>query len=274
MLLKQYFSCVQKEPTIYSLMKQTLQTLALVAFFGLPQTLFSQHAVTTLAGSSTGYMDGTGTGARFNSPTGLSISPDGQSLYLADYLGHRIRKVNLSNNAVTTIAGNGTGGATDGIGSSAQFFAPTGLAQSSDGLYLYIADNGNSLIRRITLATNEVTTIAGDGNFAFANNSNGLLASFNQPTDIKVAPGDSVIYISDTENQVIRKMNLLTTSVSTFAGIALTPDYVDANGTSAGFRFPAGLTMTTDGLSLYLADGGNQLLLEVARKVLLIMPMD
>ena len=238
-------------------MKQIVQTLALVAFFGLPQTTFSQHAVTTLAGSTTGYLDGIGTAAKFNSPTGLCISADGLSLYLADYLGHRIRKVNLSNNAVTTIAGDGAAGALDGTGLDAQFSTPTGLAQSSDGLYLYIADNGNSLIRRITVATNEVITIAGNGSFGFGNNSNGLLASFNQPTDIKVAPGDSVIYISDTENHVIRKMNLLTTSVTTFVGIAQTPDFVDANGTSAGFRFPAGLSISTDGLSLFLADGGN-----------------
>ena len=103
-------------------------------------------AVTTLAGGIVGTNDGTGTNARFYSPSGLAIS--GTSLYVADLSNHAIRVVNTGTGAVTTIAGlKGTPGTDDGTGTNARFNAPVGLVISDTSMY--VADLNNNAIRLI-----------------------------------------------------------------------------------------------------------------------------
>lgn len=240
----------------------TKSVLTILLFIIVCESAFSQHQVSTTAGSSQGYQDGTTTSARFSAPTDACISPDGQSIYIADYSGNRIRKINRSTNQVTTLAGNGTMGSTDGVGTSAKFSYPSGLAISSNGQILYIADNGNSLIRKLDLSNNSVTTIAGDGNFSHSDNTNALQASFNQPTDLALR-GDTVLFISDTENHVIRKFNLVTNAVTTVVGYVGVGGFLDGIGTSAAVKNPAGLAISQDGSMLYLADNGNNMIRKI-----------
>ncbi|MBL7999705.1 MAG: T9SS type A sorting domain-containing protein, partial [Candidatus Kapabacteria bacterium] len=103
-----------------------------------------------------GFADGTGTSAQFNLPTGVAVSPDGLTVYVADKDNHRIRKVS-ADGTVTTLAGSTTGFA-DGTGASAQFSFPTGVSVSPDGTTVYVADSGNDRIRKITLGTTSVET--------------------------------------------------------------------------------------------------------------------
>lgn len=226
-----------------------------IAFF-LCLSAYSQHQVTTLAGSSQGFSDGAAASARFYAPTGLTVSPNGTFVYVADYSGHRIRKINISTNQVSTVAGTGASGLANGSASSAQFSYPAGLAISADGNFLYVADNGNSLIRKIDLSTNMVTTLAGDGNFDHADNTDGLMASFNQPTDLEIQ-GDSVLFVSDTENHVIRRISLSSTSVTTVVGYIGVGDFLDGTGTAAAVSSPASMAISSDGQTLFLADNGN-----------------
>ena len=102
--------------------------------------------VSTIAGSETaGYKDGTGAAAQFNRPTGIAVS--GTTLYVADYDNHRIRAIDLTSpeKTVITIAGDGTAGNTDGIGSAAKIGLPSGIVVSGDTLYV---TSGN-LIRKL-----------------------------------------------------------------------------------------------------------------------------
>ena len=102
--------------------------------------------VDTFAGNGTaGYKDDTGTAAQFNQPIGLAVN--GNTLYVSDYSGHRIRSIDLASRVVTTIAGNGTAGYKDGMGSTAQFNQPTGLAVN--GNTLYVGSFGNRVIRKL-----------------------------------------------------------------------------------------------------------------------------
>ena len=101
-------------------------------------------AVTTLAGSSSGNTDATGTSATFNYPKG--ITTDGTNLYVADYSNHRIRKIVISTGVVTTLAGSSSG-STDATGTSASFNYPIGI--TTDGTNLYVADQSNHRIRKI-----------------------------------------------------------------------------------------------------------------------------
>jgi len=101
-------------------------------------------AVTTLAGSSSGSTDATGTSASFNSPRG--ITTDGTNLYVADTNNHRIRKIVISTGSVTTLAGS-TKGSTDATGTSASFSYPEGI--TTDGTNLYVSATYNHRIRKI-----------------------------------------------------------------------------------------------------------------------------
>jgi DNA-binding beta-propeller fold protein YncE len=223
----------------------------------------AQNAVTTHAGSSQGFADATGTSAKFKAPTGICISPDGLYLYVADYSGHRIRRINIATKSVSTIAGSGASGYADGTSTAALFSYPSGLCISGDGTTLYVSDYGNSRIRKIILATLSVTTIAGDGTFSYADNTSGLSAAFNSPTDI-VNNHDSVLYISDTENHLIRKFNIATTEVSTLAGMAGVGGFQNGIGTNAAFRLPKGMAVSEDGTTLYIADNGNNMIRSIS----------
>ncbi|MDF2436083.1 MAG: hypothetical protein K0Q95_459 [Bacteroidota bacterium] len=220
---------------------------------------FAQHAVTTHAGSTQGFADATGSSAKFKAPTGICISPDGAYLYVADYSGHRIRRINVTTRAVSTIAGSGASGYSDATGTTAMFSYPSGICISGDGTKLYVSDYGNSCIRQIIISSQVVSTIAGNGSFAYADNANGLAASFNSPTDI-INNHDSVLYISDTENHLIRKYDINTTAVSTIAGMQGVAGFQNGIGTNAAFRFPKGMSVSEDGNALYVADNGNNLI--------------
>src|SRR5208283_2659603 len=118
-------------------------------------------AVTTLAGLAgvSGSDDGTGSDARFDSPSAVAVDGAG-NIYVADTLNNTLRMVTASG-VVSTLAGTpGSSGSADGMGSAAQFQGPQGVAIDSAG-NLYVADTNNHTIRKVVLATGEVTTIAG-----------------------------------------------------------------------------------------------------------------
>jgi sugar lactone lactonase YvrE len=102
--------------------------------------------VSTLAGlaGNSGDADGTGINARFDYPTGVAIDGAGD-VYVADHGNNTIRKI-LSDGSVSTLAGLVGGGSSDGTGTDAQFWSPSGMAVDSDG-NVYIADTGNNTIR-------------------------------------------------------------------------------------------------------------------------------
>ena len=157
--------------------------------------------VITFAGSGigrSGYADKEGVSALFNLPRGLAVS--GDMLYVADSGNHRIRAVNLTNKAVTTIAGSGRG-YKDDAGSAAQFDDPRGLAVS--GSTLYVADHSNHRIRAIDLASADkaVTTIAGNGTSG-SSDAIGTAAQVHSPLGIAVS--GSTLYL--TSGKQIRKL--------------------------------------------------------------------
>jgi sugar lactone lactonase YvrE len=201
-------------------------------------------AVTTLAGSSSGSTDATGTSASFDNPMG--ITTDGTNLYVADYGNHRIRKIVIDNGTVTTLAGSSSG-STDATGTSASFDNPMGI--TTDGTNLYVADNGNDRIRIIVIDNGTVTTLAGSSQGS--TDATGTSASFNNPHGITT--DGTNLYVADESNHRIRKIVIDNGTVTTIAGSS--QGYTDATGTSARFYRPRGIT--TDGTNLYVADMYN-----------------
>ena len=195
--------------------------------------VISTGAVTTVAGTgSSGSANGTGTSASFNYPRG--ITTDGTILYVADNSNHLIRKIVISTGAVTTLAGTGSSGSANGTGTSASFYAPSGI--TTDGTNLYVVDYGNHLIRQIVISTGVVTTLAGTGSSGSADNSTGTSASFYYPTGITT--DGTNLYVADN-NHLIRKIVISTGVVTTVAGTGSSGS-ANGTGTSASFSYPYG----------------------------------
>jgi sugar lactone lactonase YvrE len=156
--------------------------------------------VTTLAGSSEGDAEGTGTAAQFKKPKDLIFDAAG-NLYVTDADNFKIKKI-TSAGVVTTFAGSGQGAA-DGTGSAAQFNYAAGITIDGSG-NLYLADENNQKIRKITSA-GVVTTLMGTTN-GFADGDIAT-AQFSYPTGIAVDANGNV-YIADKDNHKIRKITI------------------------------------------------------------------
>lgn len=161
--------------------------------------------VSTLAGSTQGFANGSGIQAQFNYPTDLCADALG-NIFIADRYNHCIRIMTYAG-VVTTFTG-GTSGYADGVGLNAQFNAPTGVAVDNNNNIL-VSDQGNHKIRKITQGA-VVTTLAG----STMGNADGIgsTAQFNSPKDICVFSGGT-IYVSDNSNHRIRSIMGLPTSL-------------------------------------------------------------
>ncbi len=191
-------------------------------------------------------------------PFGVCLSSDGNTMYLTSYMGHNIRKIDMLTNAVSVVAGSGVLGFQNGSSTTAKFSYPTGIAVNTTNTKLYVADNGNSLIREIDLTSNQVTTFVGDGSFAFADGI-GEAAKLNQPFDIKMS-GDSVLYFSDSENHCIRKISIASRQVTTIFGTGGNLGFQDGIGTSTMMNNPRGIALSLDGNTIYIAEIGYSIL--------------
>jgi DNA-binding beta-propeller fold protein YncE len=170
-------------------------------------------------------------------------------IYVADTNVHAIKKISLADESSVTWAGTpGTSGTTTGdTRLNVLFNTPAGIAVDTATGIVYVSDSGNHTIRKIDAAGN-VTTIAGiAGTSGYKNSGTGTLAKFNLPTNL-VFSGNA-LYVTDTNNHAIRKIDTTTNAVTTFAGSAgtidtdLTSTYgnVDGTGTAATFYFPRGI---------------------------------
>lgn len=197
---------------------------------------------------SMGYDEGTGSDASFNSPYAIATDDNG-NFYVSDFQNHVIRKI-TSAGVVSTFAGSGTLGFTDGTGSSAVFYAPADVAIDGSG-NLYVADFMNHAIRKIT-PEGVVTTLAGNGSSGSADGT-GANARFYHPMGVAV-DGDGNVYVADRYNQLIRKVTPEGV-VTTLAGTG-SEGTEDGTGTAASFTNPFKLDVDGSG-NVYVATGGH-----------------
>ena len=207
--------------------------------------------VTTLAGTAgrKGSTDGVGAAARFNLPHGIAMDANGV-VYVADTFNHTIRKITPAG-SVTTLAGTaGRKGSTDGLGTTALFNSPAGVAVDAQGT-VYVADNGNHTIRKIA-PTGSVTTLAGAAGHRGGTDGPGPTARFRYPTGVAV-DASGTVYVTDHMNATIRRITPVG-EVTTMAGTALGFGHTDGIGQAARFKSISGIAADAQG-TLYVTDG-------------------
>jgi hypothetical protein len=222
----------------------------------------SAGVVTTLAGlaGNMGSANGTGGGARFYYPYGVSADTNG-NIYVADSGNNNIRKV-TSTGVVTTLAGlAGSSGTNNGTGSAARFYFPCGVAVDTAG-NVYVADTGNNTIRKVTPAE-VVTTLAGlAGNSAGSTDGTGSAARFYSAG--VAVDTDGNVYVADSANNTIRKVTPVGANwvVMTLVGQAGVAGSANGTNSAARFNWPAFMTVDNAG-NLYVADEHNDTIRKV-----------
>ncbi len=180
------------------------------------------------------------------------------NLYIAETQRHLIRKVdNLGN--ITNFAGDGTQGFSGdgGPAVAAHLNSPQGVVLDASG-NLFLSDSANHRVRRVDAITNVISTVAGDGKAAFAGDGGpALAASLSLPRSLCLDPSGKNLYIADTRNHRIRRVDLTTARIETIAGNGVEDFAGDgALATSASLDSPDGIAVDLGG-NLFIADTHN-----------------
>lgn len=191
------------------------------------------------------------TEASFTTPTGVAVDAAG-NVFVTNNGNNAILKV-AADGMISFFAGKaGATGSVDGKGDAARFATPRGIAIDAMG-NLYVADEGNSNIRKIT-AAGVVTTLAGTAGQSGSADGSGAEARFGAPRGLTVDAAGNV-YVADTDNHIIRKITRAGV-VTTIAGYAGEAGGLNGAASAARFSEPRGIAVDAEG-NIFVADTGN-----------------
>jgi len=212
--------------------------------------------VSTFAGSSSpGFNNGPGATASFNEPWSLACDNAG-NVYVADAKNYAIRKITPLG-IVSTVAGTGSFGVTNGPVSTAQFGFPSGVAVSPNGAKVYVCDRMTHTIREIS--GGNVITLAGTAFSAGSIDGSGAAARFDHPYSIALDIQGNV-FVADEWNNKVRRVSP-SGVVTTFAGSGM-PGSTNGSAASASFNGPWGITTSPNG-DIYVSEGNNFLIRKI-----------
>jgi YVTN family beta-propeller protein len=197
---------------------------------------------------------------------GIAIDSTQQFLYVSDHSDHSIKVLELSTGQVDAwVGGNERPGFADDVGVEARFRQPTGLV--TFGNYLYVADTGNNLIRRIDVDTRAVTTVGGspaslgvngksvDGRrTSLRRKSVKAKGSHHGPTCLAVDSKGKYLLVTDREGCTLRKLDLASQKLSTVCGVAGEPHAHNGANALARLMGPSGVCLSRDETHAYIAD--------------------
>jgi hypothetical protein len=203
------------------------------------------------------FVDGAPGTATFGDVRGLTFY--GGYLWIVDSTAAVIRRMDPASGDVTTVAGMPFAISTtpvDATGSAARFESPRYIVSDGSGM-LYISDTNGAAIRAMHGATFAVTTVAGNGTPAIVDGLGGPTgpARIDRPRGI-TSDGTSVYWVEFNQH-VVRQAVVASLDVSTLAGAAGMPGYVEGTGAAARFRFPFSVAYHFPSRSLFVVDSGN-----------------
>ena len=188
--------------------------------------------------------------------TGIDQDPSGSFTFIT---GNRIKRLSADLGTVTPVAGSNGSGSTDGAAAAALFNQPFALTQDSAGI-VYIADSGNSTIRRIDL-DGTVSTLAGLAGASGTTDGTGSAARFDSPAGIAIGP-DGDLYVADRNSHLIRRVTAAGV-VTTYAGSAGS-GYLDGAPLTAKFNNPFGVAVAANG-DVLVGDANNNRIRRIVR---------
>jgi sugar lactone lactonase YvrE len=219
----------------------------------------STGAISTVAGTGGAVYNGDNrlaTTATLFSPSDVAVDGAG-NLYIADTQNHRVRNVNATTGMITTVAGLSTSGYSGdgGPATAAMLDYPYGVALDGVG-NLYIAEFSNHRVRRVSAATGVITTVAGTGVDSFSGDGGlATAAGLSHPAGVALDP-DGNLYITDSGNYRVRRVDAVTGVITTFAGGGSTFPGDGGLATSAKLNMPAKVALDGAG-NLYISGIGN-----------------
>lgn len=238
------------------------------------RSIDAEGMVHTIAG--TGFLgdgpEGLALTATFNHPTNLAFSPlDDSTLHVAAWHNSRIESVDLTTGMLSFECGTGARSfaGDGGPAPEAALDLPSGIAFDDDG-NLYISDQANQVIRKVdtlgiitTIAGTQGTPgFAGDGGPALEAQFHSLVGQAADPSS-RIAVSGRTLYLADTENHVIRTVDLDTLTVATLAGTPQVPGSANGPAASATFNSPRDIAIADDG-TVYVADTENHCVREIS----------
>lgn len=214
-------------------------------------------ALDVLARSTTPTLSGAT--VRFATASDVAIAPNGD-LFVADARNHRICRIDRGTGKVITVAGYGWGGfdGDDKQAAEASLDSPMAVAVARNG-DLYIADTGSGRIRMVSAQTGLIQTVAGGGQLADGSVGDGgpaTAAALSKPSAIAIGP-DGDLYIADTGNHRVRRVDSATGVITTIAGNGVSGSGGDRGpATAATLMTPTGLALVPSAgrLAVYIAD--------------------
>ncbi|MBI3809310.1 MAG: SMP-30/gluconolactonase/LRE family protein [Nitrospirae bacterium] len=217
--------------------------------------------IRTLAGTGAARFSGDGWPAdtmALNEPVALALDEQRGRLYIGDLANYRVRMMELKTGVISTYAGSGVQDY-DGDGQPARqagLTGPSGLALDAEG-NLYIADTFCGRIRRVDAATGLISTLAGDGTeYRYQGVPNEFSTGLSRPSAIALA-ADGTLYITDSDNHLIRKWNPRSKIITAIAGNGQARFAGDGGpAAAAGLNYPFGVAMDASG-NIYIADTFN-----------------
>lgn len=214
-------------------------------------------------------------------PQEIVVSADGTKIYISYAQGNKIAEYNLLNQEVRMIAGYLMDNYQEGIGGVARFSDVVSMAISPDSKTLYVADRNSQRIRSVDIATGTTHYLTGAGVINLINPVTGNIdvsldngyreggpcpdtydlavagcAYFSRPAGLALNKNGDTLYIADTNNQRIRKVNISTGQTSLIAGSG-SKGFINGLGAAASFNSPYTLTLSADEKNLYVVDKGN-----------------
>ena len=206
--------------------------------------------------------NGPATSANLRFPSAIAVDQEG-NIYISDTYNHRVRKLNRKNGVITTIAGNGDDGFSgdNGPATEASLSEPTGITVDREG-NIYIADLRNNKIRVVERATGIIKTFAGNGDVYFSGDGGPAVnASISGPSGLVLDKNENM-FIADTFNNVIRRVDANTGIITTVAGDGDRFKINKKETTANSLARPHSIALDSKG-NIYTTDSDNHLVRKI-----------